>query len=410
MEANKLSEAGAAPWKYLPDTIILCQYLNTNEFIELSKSNKRYRKQSEKIIFKNLSLTSWLRNNDEISGQLRHTRNYDELLDILKRELGNNLKLVRSFTFKEVFSLEVASEIINLLPNLTRINFSTGYDERKKFDLLELISKIQNLEHIEYSASDNDDSVLSYCHAVFPKSLRSIKIHVREFYWGKVSVFDNVDSSFINLKFIDIPSNKMLKNLSSTPNLKEVKILQRGDIKEDSLVEFFKINPQITKLEMEHRPENDELLQTIISSKFLRYFGIDGTYYYSPQCDSYPLNYSIKNLIIGSGINQSIAIQLINACKASEYVEFNCWHLYAIKNIEWDNLTQRVSFLGFRFCELKSAYIRTLDRLKFFDRLNIQQCYGSQEINDFNFGNLKNYSKLPFTSEERNHCIVKKNY
>ncbi|KXN69918.1 hypothetical protein CONCODRAFT_18020 [Conidiobolus coronatus NRRL 28638] len=408
MEFNHSSEPYAVAWQFLPEASALCQYLNIDELIELSKSSKRYRKQIEKHIFKNLSLTSWLRNNEEILKELKHSRNYYKLLDIVKDELGSNLNLVKKFTFKEIFSLEPASEIINLLPNLDRISFSPGYDEKEKFDLLELLSKIKNLEHAEFSATGNEENFRSYNDAIFPKSLRSLKVHVPEFFWGEVSIFDNIDSSYVNLTTLDILSNKMLKSLSSIPNLKEVRILQIGDLDNSSLIEFFKKNPQLTSLAMEYRPEDDALLQNILLLKSLTFFGIDGAYYYTPQYDSYPLNHSIKYLVLGSGIDKNIAIQLINACKGLEYVEFNCWYFYPIKNIKWDKLTQRIKYLGFVFCEFEASYIKILDNLKFFDQAKIKQCYGSQEIKDFNFGDLKNYSKLPWTNKEHNYCIIKK--
>lgn len=410
METNNSCEPYAVAWQFLPEASTLCQYLNRIELIELSKSSKRYRKQIEKHIFKHLSLTSWLLNNEETCKELRQNRNYNKLLDIVKGELGNNLKLVRQFTFKEIFSLEAAREIVNLLPNLNKINFSPGYDESEKFDLLELIDRVKNLEHVEFSATGNEDSIASYDYAIFPKSLKSVKVHVPAFFWGEVSIFNNIDSSYTNLTTIDILSNKMLKSLSSIPNLKEVRILQVGDLDNSSLIEFFKKNPQIISLGMEYRPEDDTLLQSIISSKSLRFFGIDGAYYYSPQHDSYPHNNSIKYLVLGSGIDRNIAIQIINSCKSLEYVEFNCWNFYAIKNINWKKLTQRVNYLGFVFCELEPSHLKTLDALKFFDQAKIKQCYGSQEVKDFNFGELENYSKLPWKNEESNYCIIKKNY
>jgi hypothetical protein len=67
----------------------------------------------------------------------------------------------------------------------------------------------------------------------------------------------------------------MLQNLSSgMSNLREVEIKECYYMKGSDIAAFLKANPQIEKLVTNFRYYNAEILQTILSFKYLNYWSI----------------------------------------------------------------------------------------------------------------------------------------
>ncbi|KXN66734.1 hypothetical protein CONCODRAFT_11343 [Conidiobolus coronatus NRRL 28638] len=147
-----------------------------------------------------------------------------------------------------------------------------------------------------------------------------------------------------NLTTLCISTEKMLKNFSPMPTLKEVRILAFSQVKNCySLEEFFKKNTQLKKIEFA-RGLNDKILQIILSYKYLNYLYIDGTSHLLLGNESYVPNYTIKKLFLGLIICGERAIKIINACQNLEILIFESVGSEELGTMRWNELNQRLKF------------------------------------------------------------------
>jgi hypothetical protein len=398
MEANRPDKSKIASWEYLPDKYTLLQYLTRNDIIKLGKCCKRYREQFERQIYNSLSLTSWLYSNKKIKEEMMHSGVYDKLLRILEEDMGNKLKLVEKFIFINIFRLDLASKILNLLPNVNFIEFSHSYTNRFEDESISFIYDRQNLEHIKFIEYHKNHNTLLNNGVVLPKSLKSLRVQFHPLSIYALPHFNSIDSSYTNLRVLDIPTSEMLENLTSTmPNLKEVGMLQLWGVYQSSVLNFIKINPQLEKLRL-YRVTFEKLVQTVLSLKHLTHLAIFKESYDIDDNIEYPANYSIKKLSFDSEYFGAKAIKIINSCKNLEILDTHKWNTYEFRHTKWSELKQNIKTLYFSYDSVDftnngtySSIFKTLDELQLFDQVIMSLKRFSKEVDDFCFYKLKNY-------------------
>ncbi|KXN69915.1 hypothetical protein CONCODRAFT_7614 [Conidiobolus coronatus NRRL 28638] len=113
---------------------------------------------------------------------------------------------------------------------------------------------MKQLEHVKIYALSYRDHNYTYINKklLFSKSLKSLRVITDYCDDECLPIYETIDPSYVNLRFLTIGSNKMLLNLSyEMPNLKEVEVLYSKDIDSSKFSEFLKANPQITNLSTE---------------------------------------------------------------------------------------------------------------------------------------------------------------
>ncbi|KXN69802.1 hypothetical protein CONCODRAFT_7748 [Conidiobolus coronatus NRRL 28638] len=413
MDIKQSNNSQTVNWEHLPEKNVLLQYLTRNDIIELSMCCKRYRKQFENQIFNVLSLTSWLHTNKDIRDKLKHSEVYDKLILILKQNMGDKLKLVNKFIFKDVFCFGVAAEVFYLLHNVNSIEFSSPYCGCCGHTSLSFINGRQNLEYITFQIYYESFNRFDKEGVIFSKSLKSLKINEEYSHYDDIPYFNSIDSSYTNLITLYIPTNEMLTNLTSTmPNLKNVGILYNREIDESLVLKFIKKNPQLKKLEFYHWP-SDKLIQEVLSLKFLSYLSIYTTAYCPLDNNIYPVNFSIKKLVLGEEVYGSKVIKLINACKMLVNLDLIYWCSEKLEEIEWNKLDQSIKAIYlcyYSVCSEKNC-IQVLDTLKFFDKAIItvldEEDQDIKEFKEFNFTNLKNYKLSSMNDNSNSVTIIK---
>ncbi|KXN67121.1 hypothetical protein CONCODRAFT_10891 [Conidiobolus coronatus NRRL 28638] len=196
----------------------------------------------------------------------------------------------------------------------------------------------------------------------------------------------------------------MFQNLSSgMPNLKEVKIKEGFTMDQSKLVAFLIANRQIKKLCTDQLRYNDEILNTVLSSKHLEYWDIYDWNWRDVEVNTLQSNYSIKYLIIDSAMPAPLTLQLINACKILETLELEINQ--ETKDLDWSKLKQKINNLNLTYSRYTTNIIREINALRIFNSIHIQpNIYTRDHVNKYINFKLNNYMLVPSLSKA---CTLK---
>ncbi|KXN67113.1 hypothetical protein CONCODRAFT_10882 [Conidiobolus coronatus NRRL 28638] len=408
MDNKQTKESQAINWEYLPDTTTLSQYLGRKELIELSKCCKRYRNQLNRKILEYLNLVIWDSDNDEISNEDNYNIKYEIVLRLLKIDLGNRLKLVKGVNLDCFINPSFSKRLIKLIPNIKLLRFINNSSDSNLFNILTTVLKgFEQLEHVEFVY---DSELLGNNYArkqIFQKSIKSIKINFDGYYIpiaDGLTIYDTIDSSYINLQSLSIITNRTLQNLScGMQNLREVEIIDTGNLDTSTLVTFLITNPQLKKLittNLEYKDE--EIVKTVLCSKYIESWCINDRDGNESVTRNLPSNYSIKYLKLDSRIFTPLALKIINACKSLETLEFNPNN--NLNNLNLSKFNQRVNILKlfnvYRYYPGFEKIIKKIDSLKLFNQVHVSySCEGDEVVyEEYSFDLLKNYKIITITS------------
>ncbi|KXN66016.1 hypothetical protein CONCODRAFT_12242 [Conidiobolus coronatus NRRL 28638] len=283
--------------------------------------------------------------------------------------------------------------------------------------LITILNGLKYLEYIEFWVNWVTMEDCSTEKQIFPKSLKYLKIME---YWnfevedGNLAIYDTIDSSYMNLSFIDIVSNKILQNLAcGMPNLQEV-VIHDFDIDLLNVVKFFKSNPQLRKLDTGFKHYNEEIIKTILSSKYLERWNISHEPWGKSNRENWrriwkinnlPINYSVKYLKINISKRVALTSQLINACKNLETLDLEIYH--KIKELDWSRLERRINKLKLLCYYYTPNTIKNIDASRLFNQVHFKLGSSSEEFIDrYNIYKLTNYKVLSLNSE---YCVLKLN-
>ncbi|KXN69916.1 hypothetical protein CONCODRAFT_7615, partial [Conidiobolus coronatus NRRL 28638] len=263
---KKSNDLRTTNWEYLPDSRTLLQYLNRSDIIELIQG---------KIVF-----------------QIESTI------------LPSISPLVVAF----------AEKFCKLFPNIEKLKYNIWVNKEIALGLQTLINGLEYLDYIKIWLFENEDSQSCINTLILPKPLKFIKARVFENEDSSFSIFDCINANYSNLVSLSITSKKVLENLTITmPNLLELIVLNNHELETLKLVNFIKQNPQLRKFKTYLNNSDSFLLETILSSKSLRYWSIDK---YDIKCFkayNFSTNNSIKTLKLGRHIGDKNVIELIYA-------------------------------------------------------------------------------------------------
>ncbi|KXN66740.1 hypothetical protein CONCODRAFT_11350, partial [Conidiobolus coronatus NRRL 28638] len=376
MNTKQINKDKATSWGYIPNPDTIIEYLGRKELIELSKCCKFFRNQLKSRVFENLSLETWERNNKEVYYELKKVHRLEEALESLKTILGIKLKFVKIFTLHCQVNCGFAEIFVKLLPNVKTLNLIStviGFDYWLGEGLLTIFKGIVRLEHLYLYNVDPEISHYSNESQILPKSIKSIKVgcSANSIEDDILTIYDTIDPSYINLHSLTIVTNRMLQNLSSgMPNLKEVKIKEGFTMDQSKLVAFLIANRQIKKLCIDQLRYNEEILNTVLSSKYLEYWDIYDWNWRDIDVNTIQSNYSIKYLIIDSAMPAPLALQLINACKFLEALELEINH--ETKDLDWSKLDRKINKLKLRYSRYTTNIIKEIDTLRLFNSICIE--------------------------------------
>jgi hypothetical protein len=405
-----------ANWKILPDTATLCQYLSRNDLIELSETCKRIRKQFKSEILKKLNLNIFA-NKYSVRERI-YSSNFEKvlntLLDFLEEDLENKLHLVNEIAIHWSFDDQYAKRIINLFPNIVKFKFSGWFTYLCKQGLIAILNNMKYLEHVELSFRGNENPSFSSEDITFSKFLKSIKTYNLEVTPEFQSILDNIDSDYTRLTSLSITSSKLLENLSiQMHSLKEAIILNNPGFDNLLIIEFLKKNPQLAKLEIFFNEYTNKLINTILSSKYLKYLAIQECIDLEIESfDNYHINNSIEKLELGPGGISGLASLLINSCKNIKIIELREYVIVEDILYRWKDLNQGIYTLKFEYCSFykPASCIQALDSLKNFNRATFIECNSIEDFSDNSeysnqifisenmFSNLSNYELIPDTN------------
>jgi hypothetical protein len=409
MNIKQYNKDQTVNWEYLPDITTLLRYFERKELIELSKSCKRHRNQLEKRVFENLSLDAWCYDNWDIYYELKISRNYKKILKYMKTDLGRKIKFARKFTLGTKINYPFAKKFVKLFPNILTLELyencqSSYFSERS------LITVLKGMEHLEHVILNefwvSIDEYRSKAQ-IFPKSLKSFKIYTEwdiTCYDDKLMIYDTIDSSYKNLISLTIGSNRMLQNLSSgMPNLKELEIGENFCWNNTKLVEFLKANPQLKKLNIYLNCYNQEIINIILSYKYLERWHIIYDDLNEIEINNFPSNCIIKYLKIDScQIPASLLMKIVKACKNVKTLEImNHRHL---KTLDWSKFKRRINILKLSYTSLSPNDIKEIDISRIFNQVHFKQHTFEKPIEEYDIGKLMNYKLI---SSRSKYCTLK---
>lgn len=405
MDINKYSNDNSDSWEYLPDTNTLLKYLERKDLIELSKCCRSYRNQLERPVLEELSLITWRNNNWKNYYELTKSWEYEKAVEILLTSLGSKLKLTKklildchiSHLFKDIF--------VKLMPNIKTLILygSEEFNCCLGQGLIANLKGMKRLEHVNIRYIWDTASNVNIIDQIFPKSLKTLKItYGCDFSYNedKFTIYDTIDSSYINLYSLSIVSNRMLQNLSSKmPNLQEIEIKDISNLDSTKLVNFLKSNPQLRKITTKHINYSIEILKTLLFSSHLEYWDFLGGNWKELEFKNILSNYSIKYLKINSSMHASLALQLINACKGLETLDLTYYH--SLNTLDWLKFGRNINILKISCTSLDFYNITEIDNSKLFNQVII---YARTSIKNYNINKLNNYK---FTSSISNYFTLK---
>ncbi|KXN67112.1 hypothetical protein CONCODRAFT_19836 [Conidiobolus coronatus NRRL 28638] len=189
-----------------------------------------------------------------------------------------------------------------------------------------------------------------------------------------LTIYDTIDSSYINIYSITIVSNRMLQNLAcGMPNLQEVEIEVINGLKESKLVAFLKANPQIKKLDTNIIDFTRKIFKTILSLKFLQRWYIRNWSCDVMKINDLPCNYSIKYLKFSGRTPNPLALQIINSCNTLKTLDLRSVHNVMLVNdlwyLEWCKLERNIDILKLNSSRRAYDEIKNIDESKLFNRV-----------------------------------------
>ncbi|KXN69921.1 hypothetical protein CONCODRAFT_7622 [Conidiobolus coronatus NRRL 28638] len=410
MRTEQPNQSQEISWKYLPDTTTLVQYLDRICLIELSKCCKYYRYQLERQVLEKLSLSTWIGKNMDTYIELTESNNYKKVLNLMKNDLGSKLKLVKKITLDCEIDHPFAKKFVELLPNIKTLRFYENHEgccENTELGLITILNGMKHLQHAEFRYYWEPLDHIYANKQIFPKSLKSLKIfrygHFSN-YDDSLKIYDRLDSNYTDLYSLSIVSNRMIRNLASEmPKLQEVEINDVLDLDTSKLVEFLKANPQLKKLNTCFKQINEEILNTILSSKCLEYWNINSTYWKEKKINSLSSNFSIKHLGVDKSLSTDLAIQFIQACKGLESLELK--HYNGLKGFNWSNFEQRINILRLSYSYFTPSDIKEIESSKLFKQIHFELHTPIEKfIDEYNIDKLKNYRFIPSISK---YCTLK---
>jgi hypothetical protein len=383
MDIKQTSEDITGIWAYLPATDIMFQYLNIYGFIELGKCCKLYRKQVESQIWKKSNIAYWSRNNSKLYEELEKSCKIEKVLGYMEADLGSKLKFVKEFNLNCKVDYSFAQSFVKLLPNIKTLNLFGGgeYSCCLGEGLKAILKGVKHLERVYIGFVDGTVRDYSPKNPIFPKSIKYLKINIihkisSDYNDGELSIYDTIDTSYINLYSLTIVSNRTLQNLSSgISNLKEVELSDNGGFDQLKIVEFLKANPQLIKLKTGLKYYNEEIIKTILFLKHLERWCIDNEPcidhrpWKEIELNGLPFNYSINYLKISINIPTSLTLQLINSCKVLENLKFDYYE--KLNDLDLSKLVQRVNILNLNNCYGARDFIAKIDSSRLFNKFYI---------------------------------------
>ncbi|KXN69155.1 hypothetical protein CONCODRAFT_8443 [Conidiobolus coronatus NRRL 28638] len=375
MNIKQPNEDQAASWEYLPNINDLLEYLDREDLMELSKCWKSYK--------------------------------LEKMLEFLKADLGSKLKFIKKFMLDNMVGCEFAEKLIKLLRNIKTLSIF-GYVGACSLGkgLTTILKGLEHLEHVDFYCIDDKIDDYSTKKQIFPKSIKSLKISYygsSNYYNNEYLIYDTIDASYINLYSLTIVSNRMLQNLSlGMINLQEVEIIDFRLMDQSILLKFLKANPQIRKLNTNLSCYNEEVIKTVLSSKYIEYWCIDGIHWKGIEFNNLQPNYSIKFLEIGD-MPPPLILKIVNACKGLETIDFEpCRN---IDPIEWSKFERRINNLKLHDNNHLPRYFNEIDHSKQFNQVHIEYYQSIEKFKeDYNVDKLKNYKFVPLISRS---CILK---
>ncbi|KXN68279.1 hypothetical protein CONCODRAFT_9509 [Conidiobolus coronatus NRRL 28638] len=185
---------------------------------------------------------------------------------------------------------------------------------------------MSHLEHVEIVLDGLPGKIINIQKPNIPKSLKSLNInllgHFTMYEDDKLYPYDTIDPTYINLHTLTIISNRLLQNLSTgIPNLQNVKI-KIMELDESKFIKFLKANPQLRNLETILEEYNEEIINTVLSSKHLKQWSIDSWIREDEEVRCHSTNYSIKYLRIFIELPDLTVFNIIDACKGLEILDY----------------------------------------------------------------------------------------
>jgi hypothetical protein len=235
----------------------------------------------------------------------------------------------------------------------------------------------------------------------FPKSIKSLEVCDKPGYQsdsGDFTIYDSIDSYFTNLYSLSIVTNRMLQNLSSgMPNLREVEIKECYYMKGSDIAAFLKANPQIEKLVTNFRYYNAEILQTILSFKYLNYWSICYARWEGFEVYNLPSNYSVKHLKFDRFTPAPFIYQFTNACKILETLELE--HCLKPDYLNWSKFERRIPILKLSYKNFHRKYFKPINDSRKFNAIYTEKHdYVKDFIRKCNTDVLNNYKYIPSNS------------
>jgi hypothetical protein len=410
MSIERFNQTQEFSWEHLPDKITLVQYLGRDDLIELSKCCKYYRNQLERQVLEKLSLSTWIGKNMDTYIELTESNDYKKALKYMENDLGSKLKFVKKITLDCEIDHPFAKKIVELLPNLKTLRFYENHEgccNNSEISLITILKGMKKLEHAEFRYYWEPLDQIYANKQIFPKSLKSLKIfnygHYSN-YDDSLRIYDRLDANYTNLYSLSIVSNRMIHNLAfGMPKLKQVDIEDMLDLDTSKLVEFLKANPQLKKLNTNFKQINEEILNSILSSKCLEYWHINSTYWKERKIDCLPSNFSIKYLKIDRSLSNHLATLFIQACNSLERLELKYYS--NLRAFTGSNLERSINTLKLTYSHFTPSDIKEIDSSKLFKQVNFELHIPIEKfIDEYNIDKLKNYRFIPSIS---NYCTLK---
>jgi hypothetical protein len=186
--------------------------------------------------------------------------------------------------------------------------------------------------------------------------------------------------------------------------LKEVELKAEG-LENIKILEFLKSNPQLKKLDIHLEQHDDEIINFILSYKYLEHFYISIGRWNEIQASTLPFNHSIKFLTISKFVPGPLAFQLINSCKILKILDFDYYCYQDLDNIDWLKLTRKINTLKLSYSSVSLNTIKEIDTSKKFNQIHFKQNTSIEKlIDEYDIDELMNYK---FSHSIFNNCTLK---
>ncbi|KXN69153.1 hypothetical protein CONCODRAFT_8441 [Conidiobolus coronatus NRRL 28638] len=404
MDIKQSNYDQAVNWEYLTNMSTLLRYLNGESLVELSKCCKRYRNQLEKRVLDNFSIYAWERNNMKTYRELKQSGKIEEVLEFMKTDLGSKIKFIKKLKLSYEVDCKFAEKLVKLLPDIKFLSLY-GYDDYDCSlgqDLTAVLKYMKHLEHLYISGIDETIDDYSTKKQIFPKSIKYLRIDVNhiivsDYGDGELSIYDTIDTSYINLYSLTIVSNRMIQNLSlGMPNLKELEIRDNGTLNQSKIVEFLKANRQLKKITTNFLNYDEEIIKTMLFSKYLEHWSTLSGSWKGIEINNLPSNYSIKYLKIYSDIPTSLTCKIVNSCKNLETLDTDSEYFNKLDLLKFK---RRINVLNLSWGVPAFKAINEIDSSSLFNQVDLCRIYSIEKyIDGYNLDKLMNYKPVRLIS------------